>query len=208
MVFFSCKEPNKNYKETESYYSIDSSETQYFEIKNAENSILKTWIDYYTTLDPSFSISNFILFHVDTLILQKGNIIGSFDSRFDNRFFPLLVFNENKSKYIDFDSYQILLDSNNFADFALDQEVNLVDLRENTIIRLYFCSESHFVENAFWENEDVIILLEGSIPNVPRIKKIDLLKQTIESFEYLDTLETESKYSIKRLNQNGIFEKI
>lgn len=136
-------------------------------LSQENNQILKDWISYYTAKDTTFSIENFHFLKSDTLQLLKGTIHGIFDKEFDTIYSDFIVFNNQKDKYIDFDSYNWEIDKQNKITFSVDQEIDLVNVAKKTVTRIAFNGSSQWVEEAFWKNDSIVVLLENTIENQP-----------------------------------------
>jgi len=174
----------------------------HFDLKTNEN--FKDWFDYYKSENSTFSLSDFKFERTDTLNFIKGNVLGQFDKNFDKIYTDFLVFSEDKNKYIDFDSYYWTLDDEKKLLFDIDQEINLVDIKKQTVTRIGFRSSTSWVENTFWENDSTIILLENNTENRPRITKIELKNSISETFKYKDSMRFKPKYYDLRLKKKGL----
>ena len=189
--------------------SIDESKNECITLKELNlflktNENLKEWFDYYKSKDSTFKIADFVFESKDTLDFVNGNVLGLFDKNFDKVYTDFLVFSADKNKYIDFDSYYWSLDDKKRPLFDIAQEINLVDLTKKSITRIGFRTSSGWVENAFWENDTTIILLENNTEKCPRITKVVLNDSQSESFKYKRNLSFESKYQELRLKKKGL----
>lgn len=202
VIIISCsKKQNKPSIAPVSLEAQLSSTPKALDIDNESNKVFKQWIHYYTTNDTTFSIDKFILKSIDSLRPIPGNIYGTFDKEFDSIYSKCLVYNSDKKKYIDFDSYQWSLGENKVATFSPDQEINLVDIENKKITRIGFRGSSQWVENAFWENDSTIVLLENFNRNQLIINKVNLHQKIIHTYLYKDSLHFESIYPELRLRQ-------
>ena len=204
MVFvtlISCSE-KKEKKTNDTNTNNFESKQLHFDLKT--NEILKDWFDYYKSENSTFSLSDFKFERTDTLHFIKGNVLGLFDKNFDKTYTNFLVFSADKNKYIDFDSYYWTLDDEKKPLFDIDQEINLVDIKQQTVTRIGFRSSTTWVENAFWENDSTIMLLENNTENCPRITKIELKKSKSETFKYKDSMSFKPKYFDLRFKKKGL----
>lgn len=200
-VILSCSKSDK--------YNSQNFETKYKDLffVSDDNLILKNWVDYYKKLDSKFSLNKFEFTSKKALIFRKGNVYGIFDKKFDKIYTDFLIFNKAKDKYLDFDSYNWNL-ADGKINFALDQEINLVDISKKSIERIDFLGSSVWVENAYWKNDDILVLLENSENRKPIISEINFKTKEIKNFIYQDTLKIESHFSqerIHRILKNGNF---
>ena len=173
-------------------------------LKNPTNETLLDWSNYHTSLDSSFSIVDFFLEHSDTLNFIQGNVFGIFDQEFDKIYNDFIVYSPDKKRYLDFDSYQWTMNEDNTVMFSPDQEINLIDVNKQTVTRIGFNGPSQWVDNAFWENDTTIVLLESSSEKELRISKIDIVNKCQKTYKYRDTLNLNSKYSELRLSNKGL----
>ena len=172
-------------------------------ILNPEIETLTNWINYYRNeVDSSFSLENFKLQSIEKLPKIKGSVYGIFDEHFDEIYKEFIVYSPNRQNYVDFDSYQWSFDSiKKQLVYEADQEINLVKIFENKVERIGFRGPSYRVENAYWQNDSIIILLENSSDKVPTINKIDINSMKITTFNYQDTLKKASDFSNIRIKK-------
>ena len=184
--------------------NTDNVDFKQWDLNLETNENLKDWFDYYKSVDSTFNLSDFKFMKTDTLNFIKGNVLGVFDKNFDKIYTDFLVFSENKNKYIDFDSYYWTLDDEKKPLFDIDQEINLVDIKKQTVTIIGFRSSVNWVENAFWKNDSTIILLENNTDNCPGISKIQLNNTQSEYFSYKNKLSFKSKYTELRLKKKKL----
>ncbi|TXF79184.1 hypothetical protein [Chryseobacterium sp.] len=202
-LIFSCSE-KKEHKDS----SVIASEKEMVTaIKNPEaaQKIPADWLQYYTKHAAAFSPDRFILLNETKFDLNfKGHVHAIFDQNFDPVYAPFLVFNPSKTLYLDFDSYQWILDADGNASFEADQELNLVDLKNKKVSRVAFYGPSFWIEDAYWKNDSVFVTLENSYERVLFMNEYDLKTLTKKSYQYPDTLNFSSDYAKLRLRKNGI----
>lgn len=190
-------------KKTEVIVNQDDFQTESVEtnVHTLTNDKWNNWLSYYkTTIDSTLNFNNFTLQAIDTIMPMKGSVYGIFDSDFDKIYQPFLIFNSKKDKYIDLDSYHWRIDkSSNDLIYEADQEVNLVDIPNKTVTRIAFLGPSYLVEDAFWQNDSVVVLLQNSYDNVPSINMININTYQQKSYMYNDTLKTKSNYHKHRI---------
>ena len=168
------------------------------------NETLQTWLNYYKSFDNDFSLDNFI-FESEKIIDEiPGTIYGIFDEHFDQRFAVFLSFSPNKRKYIDLDTYGMSLDEDNKADFEIDQGVNIVDIEEKTIARIFFLGTRERVEDAFWRNDSSLVFLMTQRDYFPIIATFDLNTKEMKYYEYHSILDFNSDYYYERLRKKGV----
>lgn len=208
LVFLvSCMDKQKNDKEPISETTdlpLEKKEASNFDFD--QNEILKDWLGYYKSQNSEFSLNNFTLVKKDTLTFMKGNVFGSFEEGFDSIYLDFVVYNSDKTQYIDFDSYQWSLDENSNVVFSPDQEINIVNIKDKTVTRIGFYGPSFWVENAFWKDGSTVVLLENNDENRPTIKEIDLKKKTEKMYKYNTALDFASKYPERRYREKGLLQ--
>ncbi len=179
-------------------------ETKKLNLDNKSDSVLTRWVGYYEKREPGFSLADFKLTSTDSLRIMVGHVLGSFDPDFEAVYEPFLIFNPDKSMYLDFDSYNWVIDGSGEPSFSPDQEINLVDVKEKTVNRVTYRGPSQWVEDAFWENDSTITLLENGYEKQPVITKLNLSGKLVCTYTYKDTLDLQTDYTHVRFRQKGI----
>jgi hypothetical protein len=175
------------------------------------NETLQKWVNYYKSHDTNFSLDNFISAGEWTIDEIQGNVCGIFDECFERNLANLMVFSPDKKRYIDLDSYAISLDENNVAYLDADCEVNVVDIENRTVTRVafYAIDIGGEIDDAFWENNSKVVLLETIYYDIPdkcsvSISIIDLSTKKAQGFDYKNTLNFKSDYYMQRLKKAGV----
>jgi hypothetical protein len=145
-----------------------------------------------------------MFYQKDTINEMQGNILGTFDNKFDSRYSVLLIYSPNEKKYIDIDSYKMELDDNKVAMFDVDQEINIIDKDKKTINRIEFYGTYCWIEDAFWVNDSVFVLLGNTDVNSLFINIYDLINKRKIVYEYKSNLNFYSEYYTQRLIKKGI----
>ena len=128
----------------------------------------------------------------------SGTVHATFDKEFDPVYLPFLVYSPDKTRYVDFDSYQwTLIDGE--PQFEADQEVNLVDLKNKTVQRIAFRGPSAVIEDVYWQNDSVVVLLEN-FDSVPLIHKINLNNRSETTYTGTVKVKAKSAYFTNRLH--------
>jgi hypothetical protein len=136
-----------------------SSKRERLLLLNTSNGSLNEWVNYYQTLEPSFSLDNFEFKSKDTLEKSQGSVYANYDRAFDAIYSKFLIFNSTEETYIDFDSYSWVVDEAYTVLFSPDQEINLIDRHNKTVDRIAFRGPSQWVEDAYWQNDTIVVLL-------------------------------------------------
>ena len=201
ILLFSCEEKVKtadsqklNKPKTETSSTIE------------ENHILESqlWFQYYRTKNPSFQAKLFHLEETSTINYQKATISILNEKSFNKIYHPFLIFNENKNKYLDFDSYNWFLETDGSASYEADQQVVLVDLKKKTAKQIAFFGPSSWIEDAYWKGDSIAVLMGNSYEKVPFIMEYNFSKNLKKEFNYSDTLKFETSYSKIRMERKGI----
>jgi hypothetical protein len=207
-VFNSCAESKQNIsppeKSTTSAQLDLDSESKKLNLEKNSNSTLTNWVNYYKEQKPSFSLSDFDFKTTDSLRIMQGTVHGNFDKNFDTIYKDFLIFNADKSKYIDFDSYSWFIDEYGVPSFSPDQEINLIDIEKKIVSRIAFRGSIEWVEDAFWKNESTVIFLENNYEKQPIITKIDLKNKLVQTYKYRDTLNFKTEYTQLRFKRKGV----
>lgn len=205
----SCQE-NKNSPKKQIEKQVEKKEEPvhtYFHRINATDSILTNWVNYYKTYDTTFSIKNFEHKFAQPFTRMPGTVHGNFHEEFNPVYEPFLMHSPNNKFYVDIDSYtwEVFVDrGKEEVSFAPDQEINLVSKDKKTVTRIDFRGPSEWVEDAFWVNDSIVVLLENSDEKIPALTLIRLFDDTKEYYRYKDTLNFKSGFSQKRLAAKGL----
>jgi hypothetical protein len=165
---------------------------------NDKNPTLKNWLGYYKDLDSTFSEDKFYFESENVINIFEGHIYGLYDKNFDKIYANFLVYDEKGNKYLDFDSYQWNVEDGKIH-FEVDQEINLVNIPEKTVKRIGFFGSSSWVEDAYWKNDNICVLLENSQDRKPIISELNLKTNKIKIFKYDVNLKFDSHYSEVRI---------
>lgn len=206
LIIISCSDKKDQSIENESLVEKDSISTENSQSMSFESHpTMKGWLDFYKKENPEMGLGNFEMLETKKLDMMEGSVSGIFDTEFDSVYMPFLIFNPSKTMYLDLDSYNWVLDEDGTAMFEADQEVNLVDLKDNTGKRVGFYGPSHWAEDAFWMNDSVFVLLENSDQNEMSFQLINLKENSISSYINTETLKArEEFYNDLRLNRKGV----
>lgn len=167
-----------------------------------ENETLDNWVKYYqTNINPEFSLNRFKQTSIKNIQRSKGNVFGVFDDEFDEIYNDFLIYRSDGKSYIDIDSYLWNLDPEDveMITYSVDQEINLVNISDRTVERFAFRGSMERVEDAFWENDSTLILLQNGEDQIPSITRINLVKEVELTYFYQDTLKKPSDYFIDRI---------
>lgn len=195
-LFFACYENKPTNTEPKESVAKDT----VLSYVGDNNATLQKWVSYYQTIDPSFAVDKFKFSTSTNTEYVAGNIYGIFDKKFDKVYTDFLIYSPNKQQYIDMDSYQWTVDKNELL-FEADQEINLVDIPQKTVKRIGFRGASGWVDDAYWKNDSIVVLLENTADKVPVINEINVKTGNELTFVYSDTLKQNSDYSKKRIEE-------
>lgn len=198
LVCFNCKKSNEKTAILKETVILDT----ILSIKNSQDSVLKKWISFYNKFDKNFSLEKFKFDTSDTLYTHRGMANGNYNEYFEKKFEKLLIYNSKKTEYIDIDTYYIVLDDNGTVMFDVDQEINWVKIKEKKVSRVSYKGPLESVNDVFWHNDSIIILLENNEKTLS-IKEINLNSRKIKKFNYPDTINTNTSYTFTRLTERG-----
>jgi len=168
------------------------------------SAVLTDWMEYYQSFDPTISLDSFSLEGMRYGNFIPGNIFGNFDERYDDIYDSFIIYSPNGNKYIDFDSYQWHIDEDENIINSIDQEVNLVDIENETVTRIDFNGPTVWVENAYWKNDSIVVLLENSFENILRINEVNIISEEVYVFRNYISIFIESEYWRLRLKKKGL----
>ena len=201
LLFFLFSCDDKKEKEI-TIQVIDKEKTT--KIADSPKTALQNWLTYYRTDNQAFEEEKFILSATGAISFSPSNVTVMNEKGFNEIYKPFLVFNESKTKYLDFDSYQWSIAPDGSAGYEADQEVALVDYQNKTAQRIAFFGPSYSIEEAYWIGDSVAVLLGNSYEKVPFIMKYHFGKKTVETFQYPDTLKFDIPYAKVRMRKFGI----
>lgn len=205
ILLISCKNDSEE-KTVSKPETEESAEDKNEEINfsTIENQTLENWKKYYQTMDSAFNLAEFEFVSTSDLESMKGSVHAKYEEEFDTIYNNFLIYSPSKEKYLDIDSYYWQIKEEEGKDeilYAADQEINVIDLKDSTIHRIAFRGPSFTVEDAYWKDENQVVLLEGTYESSPNINVIDLEKEKIYSYSYPDTLNKRSLYTDKRIKE-------
>lgn len=202
LILLSCNSKSPELKIQTENPTIKEQKTVTNFFKYSQNETLENWITYYqTNIDSNFKIDRFEQTYKSEFDKLQGNIYGIFDKEFDKTYTDFLIYSPNKQNYIDIDSYQWSLSEEDSDEllFEVDQEINLVNIPTKKVERIGFRGSTGWVEDVYWKNDSIIVLLEITTNRVPIITQMNLYSGESLSFTYQDTLKEMSNYSNKRI---------
>lgn len=206
LIIISCSDKKDEPVENEPLFEMDSAEVDNSEsMRFEQNPTMKDWLNFYKKENSEMGLGNFELQETKTLQTMEGSVYGTFDTEFDSVYKPFLIYNPSNTMYVDIDSYNWVLDEDGTAMFEPDQEINLVDVNKKSITRVAFYGPSHWVEDVFWINDSVFVLLENSDQNETSFQLINLQENSISSYINTQPLKiSEGFYNDQRLNRKGV----
>lgn len=166
------------------------------------NATLDNWLAYYkNNVDSTFTTDKFNLTYESKFSRIQGNVFGVFDDGFDKTYTDFLIYSPDKQNYIDIDGYRWSADKENKTEisFGVDQEINLINIPNKKIERIGFRGSIGWVEDAYWKNDSIIVLLETTTDKVPEITEVNIYSNSSATYTYQDTLKIMSDYSRKRI---------
>lgn len=167
-----------------------------------KNETLKNWKDYYKNMDADFSLEKFEEENHADIDTIPASIKATYDADFDSIYQDFLIYNSDNRKYIDIDSYKWQKSSSSDElMFNPDQEIAVINEEDKTKTRIAFRGPSYQVEDAFWKNDSLVVLLENSDEKIPIINLINLNTLKNTTYYYQDTLAQESEYYKERLEK-------
>ena len=200
-ALFSCEQKNtpaENLKKMEEKKEFSPNSGPLEEISSTD------WFQYYKSLNSNFQAERFQLQTTSKINYQSSNVITVNQKDFDKVYLPFQIYNKSKTQYLDLDSYQWFLMEDGTAGFEADQQVALVNISNNKAKQIAFFGPSYWIEDAYWKGDSAVVLLGNSYDRVPFVMKYNFDKNTVQNYQYTDTLQFKTNYSNIRLNKKGI----
>ena len=169
-----------------------------------ENPALTSWELYYQKNNLNFSFENFKkmdkvkTFYTDTS--DPSLLNGTLEAVYK----PFLIYSPDRTKYIDFDSYQWSIGEDGKASFEADQKVVLVDMKNKTQKQIAFYGPSFWIEEGFWKNNNELVLLGNTYEKVPFYTEYNFRDRSTTTYQYPDTLIFEKSYANFRIKKFNI----
>lgn len=184
--------------------NLTASKSKSAQITKQNDSSLKKWLQYYQSENPDFQLDNFKLKETSKISFRETSVAILNKQGFNETYKPFLVFNKSKDHYLDFDSYNWFLEADGTAGFEADQQVILVDLKQKKARQIAFFGPSFWVEEAYWKEDSVAVLLGNSYDKIPFKTEYNFLQNTVKYYQSADTLKFETPYFKMRLRKKGI----
>ena len=200
-VFFSCDQNTK--KNPLEKIGVEKPKNS-LKTEQEDDFNIQPWFQYYKKENPNFKHELFQLKQTSPISYDETTVAILNQKGFNEIYKPFLVFNKNKTKYLDFDSYQWFLQTDGSVSFEADQQVILVDFQKKSAHQIAFFGPSFWAEDAYWKGDSVAVILGNTHEKIPFITSYNFEKNTMKYYQYRDTLVFETPYSTIRLQNNGI----
>lgn len=159
------------------------------------------WVNYYQDKAPDFKRDNFKSEESFKIVRSKSNIVPVWSDDFNPVYKDFLAYNADSTMYVDFDSYKFGFDPNGELMIQPDQEIVLVNIPEKKTERILFYGPSFWVEDAYFKNDSVVVLLENSTDRIPAYQEINLNTNQSRYFLYGGELDFDSEYYKNRIGR-------
>jgi len=199
LCLLSCqnKKSEGNGEEADSTTTTNFEENDHLSLQQVPESI-KEWLDFYGSIDTTFTINNFLSSGVSIHIDSLPRSIGQTD---ENIYKPFLAYSPDSTRYIDFLSYNQFIEKDTKGNLTVatgdpDQETKLVDKKSKSSKQLMYYGPSQAVESAAWLSNDAFLLgimsLDSTKQWVPEIYLFNLKDSTFTNFRLKKTLSADS----------------
>lgn len=192
LLFLSCSEDKQREQNT------NASNTSQPKTFQDTHPVFKRWKSYYQLNQPANV--EFLATDTSQIPVINGSVLPTYNKAFDSVYLPFLVYSPDKTRYIDFDSYQWFLEKGE-PQFNVDQEIDLVDVKNKTVRRLAFRGPSAVVEEVYWKDNNTVVLLEIFDGKKLVVSEVNLKKKRIISYEINATVKATSNYFEERFNR-------
>ena len=157
VVVFSCRQRDTEYSDEElvnpeSVLAYEENDT--LAIRKIQAG-LADWIAFYSKVDTGFKLNRF---KASGVSLHMGSMPDAIVKGNENSFSDLFVYSPDSTKYIDLVSYNHLRDNRSIISGEADQQVVLVDTRNNKKSQLMFLGPSQLAEFADWTSNNSFML--------------------------------------------------
>lgn len=159
------------------------------------------WESYYADIIPNFSRENFTTEESFKIIRSKGTVTPIWDKKFNPVYKDFFAFNADSTQYIDFDSYKWGFDDKGQLVINPDQEIVLVNIPQKKVERILFYGPSFWVEDAYFKNDSVVVLLENSTDRIPAYQEINLKQNKSNYYLYNKSVDFDSEYYKNRISR-------
>lgn len=201
ILFFSCSEKEvQNNNVPSRTIEVKPINT----VQNEKNNSPENWLNFYRTINPEFKLDNFKPNEIQTVNFSETSTLAKFDKNFNHVYEPFLIYSPDKTKYLDFDSYNWSIAEDGNPGFEADQEVMLVNLNAKTKYRIAYFGPSYRIEDGYWKSDSKAVLLGNSDENIPFCIEMNFENKKSQYFMYQDTLQSTAKYRQIRLQNLGL----
>jgi len=156
---------------------------------------LDRWLDYH-----NLALGDF----VDSMPIAERNSIEfdyDFFSDSANLFKEFFIFSPDSLKYIDLDSYSIVLEKDSQGQLfsggsEADTEVALIDIKKKKRIRVLFCGTACWAEEAQWIKNDVVYIMgfmNVDDMNYPTLWTYEINNNLFQGFKTKDSIDLTGK---------------
>jgi hypothetical protein len=167
-----------------------------------------------TTLDQWLAFHDLSLAHFDTLPKDKAMFLSMEpqDQSSLDLYQDFFIFSPDSTKYIDLDSYSLVIEKSNGRLRLLgsepDTEVAVVNLHESSRTRILFCGPACLPEEALWINNEVLYILgqadETGNQYLPFIYAYDLKRETVLRYNSTKPGKLPNQY-FEKVRMKGVF---
>ncbi|MBV7441855.1 hypothetical protein KRX57_10530 [Weeksellaceae bacterium TAE3-ERU29] len=169
------------------------------DINQYSQETFNSWLNYYNNQINGFDLTNFEKEKPFKIIRSKSNVTPVWDKNFNANYKNYLVYSPDSTKYIDFDSYKWKFDKKKGLEIGPDQEIVLVNIPEKKVESILFYGPSYWVENAYFKNDSVVVLLENSSDGRPGYQEINLNKDSSQYYIYPKKVKNPEEYLKNRI---------
>lgn len=159
------------------------------------------WESYYQEKMDDFAKEDFKKENAFKIERSPSTVTPIWEEKFNPIYKEFFSYNADSTKYIDIDSYKWSIDEQGELSIAPDQEIALVNIPEKKVERILFYGTSFWVEDAYFKNDSVIVLLENSTDKIPAYQEINLNQNTSKYYIYKKALDFDSDYYKNRMSR-------
>lgn len=159
------------------------------------------WEKYYSQKDSGFDMSNFEKEESFKIVRMESQSTPIWSQDFNPVYKDFFAFNADSTQYVDIHSYKWNFDDNGELIIGPDQEIVLVDIPNKKSERILFYGPSFWVEDAYFKNDSIVVLLENSTDKTPAYQEINLNQNLSQYYIYKEPLNFDSDYLKNKISE-------
>ncbi|MDO5510194.1 MAG: hypothetical protein Q4F57_05820 [Weeksellaceae bacterium] len=162
------------------------------------------WKMYYSERDVDMTSGNFELDNTIDVVPENATSAAMWEPGFDPVYLPYLAFNADSSMYVDIHSYKWKAYEGEEIAINPDQEVMLVNRKDKTKKRLFFYGPTFWVEDAYFKNDSIVVLMENNDERLPAYQELNIRTMKSDYYVLKESVNFDSDYLNRIVTRRGI----